>query len=674
MSYARLTQLEPRDGLAGIGERLRQEITTSGGGESQLDAAAAALLAAADLPGSRLEQAWRESRGALLRLLARLVVHAPFLAPVLAAQPQWLLDLTGDDLARPRGAETYRAELEEELAASSETQAPQILRRFKYRSLVRITARELSPELIPDSREPEVLAEISALADVLLQAALRLADQRTRERFGLPAGSGEVAEFVILGLGKLGAAELNYSSDVDLVYVFEAAGGGTLAEKVAPVEYYTRLAQELGRIVAAQGPDGFLYRVDLELRPEGKQGALVIADSAFLQYYDTWAATWEKAAAMKARPVAGDLAFGWRLIRSLGPMLYRTSVDYDSIAAITDLKNLTAAAYTDPDAFDIKRGSGGIRDVETIAQALQLVHGGQIPQVRRRGTEAALQGLAEVGVLQRGDADALLAAYRFLRRLEHRVQMIGERQTHSFPAAPEERAQLGRSLGYHKDPAVQLEQALAQHRATVEELLRRLFPEDTADRIMGFFASRIPDLLAHSAGRDAMQELAAHFAREIEGGPNPQRGLNNLERFTAGIGHRRFYYELLLDRPELVPRLATLFATSEHLSSYLATYPRLIEPIFEDPTVLLLDRPQLEANFAALSRQLAAEHGGSDSETQLDTLRLFHHRELVNVGLLDIVGEVSRREAETALTDIAEVCLDHALALAHEQLAQRPVP
>ena len=613
----------------------------------------------------------------LARVLSSLLVHAPFFGPMLRQRPAWLLELAATDLSRPCSAAEMRQQLSLVLEAV-EDDAGERLRHFKYRQLARITVRELSTDLVPDVLEPEILGEISALADTLLEAALHLADQRLRARLGLASAAEALQGFVVLGLGKLGAGELNYSSDVDLIYVFdgdaapEALG---LGDRLAPVEYFTRLAQELGKLVSVQAADGFLYRIDIELRPEGKQGPLVIAGSAFVQYYDTWAATWERAAAMKARPVAGDSALGWKVIRALAPMLYRSSVDYESIAAIHDLKSRSAEVRAEAEVFDVKYGRGGIRDVETIAQALQLVHGGQMPQVRQRSTEAAIQALEGVGVLDPSDAASLRAAYRFLRRLEHRIQMYAERQTYVLPSAADDLERLARSFGWSgDDPALQLRSTLGQHRDAVSELMRRLFPEDTADRVMSFFASRMPGLLANTPTRDAMSELADHFAREIEGGPNPQRALNNLERFIAGVGHRRSYYELLLDRPELVPRLATLFATSEHLSGYLATYPRLIEPIFNDPNVLLLTREQLGRNFDDLEKELIAESGGADTETQLDTLRLFHHRELVNVGLLDLVDKVTRSEAETALTEIAEVCLERALGVARRQLAQRPLP
>ena len=246
----------------------------------------------------------------------------------------------------------------------------------------------------------------------------------------------------MLGLGKLGSEELNYSSDVDLVYVFEAKPAAGVVHggpsELGPLEYFTRLAHEFGRRVASPSPEGFLYRVDLGLRPEGDRGPLVAPSDWLAVYCDSWAATWEQAAWMKARPVAGDLGFGWDVVRSLAPALYRSTMDYAGVEGIKSMKRRIERELLRPgEDFNVKLGPGGIRDVEFVVQALQLLHGGRILQVRERSTQRALTSLAECGVLEREQAEGLLASYRFLRRVENRLQMREERQTHRIPSQPE---------------------------------------------------------------------------------------------------------------------------------------------------------------------------------------------------------------------------------------------
>lgn len=441
---------------------------------------------------------------------------------------------------------------------------------------------------------------------------------------------------------------------------------------MTPSIYFTRLAQEFGQLVTRRTGEGFLYRVDLELRPEGAAGALVISTAAFVDYYEHWAAVWERAAAMKARPVAGDLALGWRVIRALAPILYRSSVDYKTVAAIHELKDKVESARANSETFDVKVGHGGIRDVETVAQTLQLLHGGRIRQIRGSSTETTLEALAETGVLPRPEADDLLAAYRFLRRTENRLQMVGEQQTQRLPKDEVGLASLAAGLGLADTPA--LLATLDTHRTRVREILDRIFPE-LRERILDLFVRRSPKLLVQSVGSTMLETLATQFAHAIEASSSPEPAFNNLEHFIEGVGVRRSYYELLLDRPELVPRLVAMFASSEFLSSYLATNPDLIEPIFNDPSVLLLSRAELDAEYETILGELRRRREGEDDlEVQLAALRLFHHRELVNIGLLDIGGKITFVEAETALTDLAEVCLHHGLDLARDQLARRAAP
>ena len=683
MSEAGLREIEGALGVSGLAAAVAEALAEAPDPPGAALRAAEVLGAAARSHAARLAAACARRPDAPGRILRAVCGVAPFLARFLTGHPEWLLALLEDDLAAPRSADDYARRLDEAMQDVAPGAEAGALRLFKYLELARIAVRDASPELVPEARAGETLRELSHLADALLARAFACAAARLAARLGearwRSAGADYALRLAVLGLGKLGGEELNFSSDVDLVYVFESPGPEQLdlrdgPDGMAPEEYAARLAAEFGRLVGEATADGFLYRIDLDLRPEGAQSPLVVSSDALAAYYDGWAAMWEKAAFTKARPVAGDLRFGWRLVRHVHPMIYRSAMDFEAVDSIKEMKARVEREHGGSgDAFDVKLGSGGIRDVEFVAQALQLLHGGRIPQVRGRSTQEALGALAEAGCLPGGEADALLASYRFLRRLENRLQMEGERQVHRLPPPGSARERIARALGFGGSggPAA-FERALEGHRRRVRELFERLFSEEGEERILALFARGAPRLLHVPAARAMIEDLARHFAREIEASADPTLALNNLDRFIQGIGTRSFYYGLLLDRPELVPRLAALFGTSKYLSNLISSHPDLIEPVFSDPEVLLLPRADLERDLAAIRERLEADAERDPADRALAAMRLFQHRQLVNVGLLDLAGKVERREAERALSEIAEVCLEAALALAREQLRGGP--
>ncbi|RIK92962.1 MAG: hypothetical protein DCC71_24305, partial [Proteobacteria bacterium] len=602
---------------------------------------------------------------------------APFLAPFLARHPDWLAALAADDLAAPLAREPLEAALDAALAEAGDDGAERALRRFKYRWLARIVLRDTA---LPLARSGETLADLSLLAELLLGRAVAIALRRNTAKLGPPrwrdaAGRERDAAFCALGLGKLGGEELNFSSDVDLVYVYEAvADAASGPQERAPLDWFGRLAQEIQQLVGAETEDRFLYRIDLDLRPEGDRGPLAISDAMLAEYYENAADHWEKVAFMKARPVAGDLELGWRTVREIHPMVYRAAMDTAGVRRIRSWKQRVGEVRgSGGDGFDVKLDPGGIRDVEFVAQAFQLLHGGRIPQLRDRSAQRALARLAEVKILPSADVERLLAAYRFLRRVENRLQMEDERQVHALPKRPDALARLARAMGHLGDDATAaFLAALETERAAVRAFDEAFALESGAESLIGLFARHQPRLVASPETRPLMEALAARFAQEIEASPDPVLATNNLDRFVEAVGSRRFYYELLLDRPELVGRLTALFAGSRFLSALLAKNPRLIEPLFADPNVLLLSRDELRADLAAIRAEL--QPAEADFESDLEALRLFHHRHVANVGLLDMDEKITRAECEGALTDVAEVTLEAALGVAQREVARRRPP
>jgi glutamate-ammonia-ligase adenylyltransferase len=648
------------------------------------------LLDATDADGSALGARIGEQIDALegdpaetlARILLALCGVAPFFVRILERHTEWVLEWLDDDLSQPRQRDDLAARLARQLDGAPDPS--QALRDFKYFELARLTIRDCCDAWVPLEESAITLSEISQLADVILDSGLRVAEQEVRAALGPPhwrtqAGEDVELSFCVLGLGKLGSEELNYSSDVDLIYVHTTPPGplslsdddsGEYASQ-APIPYFTRLAQAFGKLMSASTADGFLYRVDLDLRPDGAQGALVVGDESLATYYEAWADTWERAAFMKARPVAGDLELGWSAIRQVDPMIYQSGMDFSTVEGIRGLKAKVEEAHgRAAKGWNVKIDSGGIRDVEFLAQAMQLLHGGRIRQVRARSTQRALLYLAEVGLLPKEEVLRLLSAYRFLRRVENRIQMHGERQIHRVPNEGPALDRLARAVGFVGEyAAADFVETLEAHRASVRTLFGSSCAESGRERILELFTRNVPYLLELPSTRHMIEALAEEFARNIDESSDGERSLNNLDRFIQSIGSRRFYYELLLDRPELVPRLTGLFESSKYLSSYLASHPTLIEPVFADPNVLLLTRQQLESDLRnAMVGPDEAEEMPAD-ERALDGLRIFQHRQLLNVGLLDISEKITRADAEHSLTEIAEVCLDGALALASRQLA-----
>lgn len=632
-----------------------------------------------DAAGPALDAAIAAHSAGVARVLASLCGVAPFLATIAGRHPAWLAALAADDLALPLDATALASDLDAALAEVGDDGALRALRRAKYRALARIVVRDTT---LPLARSGETLAELTVLAEVLLDRALAIALARTTERFGPPRWRGQGGEpadarFAVLGLGKLGGEELNFSSDVDLIYVYEhvvdAANG---PQERAPLDWFLRLGQELQALVASETEDRFLYRIDLDLRPEGPAGPMAISDAMLAEYYENAADHWEKVAFMKARPVAGDLELGWRVVRQIHPMIYRAAMDTEGVARIRSWKRRvsTEKRGASDDGFDVKLDSGGIRDVEFIAQALQLLHGGRIPQLRDRSTQRAIARLAEVKLLPAETAAGLLDAYRFLRRLENRIQMEDERQVHELPRPPAALRRIARAMGFGgDDPVALFSAALAERRRVVADFDAAFSVETSGEAIVALFERQQPQLLANPESRPLMEALAARFAREIEASSDPALATNNLDRFVAAVGSRRFYYELLMDRPELVDRLVALFAGSRFLSALLAKHPRLIEPLFADPELLLFSRDALRADLAALRASLGPLEP-PDFERDLDALRLFHHRQVLNVGLLDIDERIPRAACESALTELAEVTLEAALAVARREVLRARAP
>ncbi|MEO8161100.1 MAG: glutamine-synthetase adenylyltransferase, partial [Arenimonas sp.] len=391
--------------------------------------------------------------GALRERLARLAIASDFAIETLVRQPGLLATLDAPALPPPV------------LLAGADADWPGQLRRWRAAESTRLVWRDLDGT----DRVEDTLAGSTRIAEQALAGALAAVEGAVRERHGvLRDASGGVVSLVVFGLGKLGGGELNFSSDIDLIYAFAEHGHSDGARPLAAEEYFTRIGQRLAQLLGDVTADGFSHRVDLRLRPFGASGRLALSFAAMEQYYQREGRDWERYAWIKARPVAGDIAAGETLLTALRPFVYRRYLDYGALDGLREMKAMIDAEVQRRElAEDLKLGPGGIREVEFLVQALQLIRGGREAPLRQRALLPALAALAEGGHLPAATAARLADAYRFLRRLENRVQMFADHQVHALPEDPARRLRIARALG-HAD-AAQLQVQLDAERAVVAE-------------------------------------------------------------------------------------------------------------------------------------------------------------------------------------------------------------
>jgi glutamate-ammonia-ligase adenylyltransferase len=689
---------------------------------------------AASLSRTFLFSLFRESPK-VPQLLLTILGSSQFLADLLIRHPQllsWLLE--PGLLRRPKG----RRALDEELRAMLRPAATparrwQTLRVFKARETLRIGIQDLLGNLDLAG----VTEELAHLAEVVLDAALGLCWEELVRRHGQPRhpagpepepepGDGPMAptRFAIIGMGKLGGAELNFSSDIDLLFVYTAEGetagisgpGGEVLGRLPNAEFFRKLGELLGKGVGEITPDGHLFRVDMRLRPGGRAGGLVASLRASEVYYEAYGQTWERQALIKARPVAGDADLGRAFLAMVVPFVYRQHLDHAAVAEIAAMRDRIAlnVAADRRGERNVKLGPGGIRDIEFVVQAFQLVYGGRAPWVREPNTLRALHRIAEAGLLPRGDYAALVEAYTFLRTLEHRIQILHQVQTHVVPEDPRALRALARRMGYRQgedapgrgageDEGEQLLRDFRRHAAAVRRISSEILAppaegqeEAAADPLALFFETDLPpeavaEPLAAAGVREpgraarhlldlregpplqnvaprsrrALGRLAPALLRALGAAPDPDMALQNFERFVNAAPARDTVLELLAADFALLERLVRLFGTSEFLAASFARYPECLE-MLADPEAVT--RPRTRGELAAGLREALRRAAGAAA---WDPLRRFKRMEEVRAGLRDVWGEADQAATARTLTALAEACVAAATELAAEDLAPR---
>ncbi len=557
------------------------------------------------------------------------------------------------------------------------------LRSTYRRRLLAIAAADLTGE-IDVARTAHDLADLAAAT---LEAALAIA------RGELPEDAPR-CRLAVIAMGKAGGLELNYSSDVDVMFVAEAMAG---EDETAALATATRLAASLMRICSTSTAEGEIWPVDAGLRPEGRQGALVRTLASYTAYYERWASTWEFQALLKARPAAGDPTLGAAFVDAVTPMIWSAVDRPDFVVDVQAMRRRVEENVPAKEAErQLKLGRGGLRDVEFAVQLLQLVHGRSDIFVRSPTTLLALEQLSTRGYVGRDDAAELDRAYRFLRTLEHRIQLVRLRRTHTVPEDPVELRRLARSMGHHEQPVDQLNAEWRKHRHEVRRLHEKLFYRPLLDAVARLDASearltpeaalvrlealgyadpqaalRHLDALTSGVSRRAaiqrtlLPVMLAWFAEQ----PDPDAGLLGFRRVSDALGTTPWYLRLLRDDSLVAERMARVLAVSRYATDLLLRAPEAVRLLGDDSEL----RPRAASAVAA--EMLAAVGRYEDPGEAAIAVRAIRRRELFRVSAADLVGLLDVDSVGAALSDIAAATLQGGLAAATRAVeAQRGSP
>ncbi len=668
---------------------------------SEQFAAAAPMLADPDMAMNNLERFVATSRNpmATAALFERDPDALPNLLQIFSTS-QHLSDLLVVDqeaydlLRMTEGQPVARAALVEELvnevrALGNSSEVMASLRRYKRRETLRIAYGDV----VRNQPVETVTRQISYLADAIVEAALDFAQRYLLEQYGTPLrADGERSRFVVLGLGKLGGVELNYSSDIDLVFLYEQDGQTDARRVVSNQEYFERLAKEVIRLLTEPTELGAAYRVDLRLRPEGAHSPLSLGFDGTLSYYDVKGRTWERQAFIKARPIAGDCDLGFELLARLEPWIYRK---YLSLADITGIKSLKRRIEQrvegeGGDLRNVKTGHGGIRDIEFVIQFLQLLNGGALPEVRTGNTLEAIASLEKAGSLTPDERAKLEDNYSMLRKIEHRLQMMFDLQTHLLPSDPIELAKLAVRMGYtgtrHASPLDAFQKDYArrtkQNREMLDHLLHNAFPGDAAAEPEVDLVNDPdppPEQIAEVLGRYPFEDIPAayqnlmalatekirflstrrcrHFLAAIAPRllaaiaktPEPDTTLVNLSRVSDSLGGKAALWELLSTNQPSLNLYVTLCAACPYLAGILTSNPGMIDELMD--SLLVRHLPTL----AILEEALTDLCKGAENIDPI--LHSFKNAQHLRVGVRDVLGKDDIRSTHAALADIAEACL-----------------
>ncbi len=595
--------------------------------------------------------------------------YSRYARQLVAARPE-----LGEELERAKDAGWTREAMQAFLRArggGEEGVLHSALRMLRQGVLLRTMARDLSGRADLD----EVCGTMSALAEVAIDTALA--------HFGRQ-------DLVVVGMGKLGGGELNVSSDVDLVFLYSEE-----EDAVSSLEFFTRLGRRLIAALDERTADGFVFRIDMRLRPWGDSGALATSFDALEEYFVTQGREWERYAWIKARAL-GSEGENEALAAIVRPFVYRKYLDYGAFAAMRELHAQIREEVARRELSDqIKLGPGGIREIEFIAQVFQLIRGGRDPALQIRPTLAVLALLAQKKLLPDAACEELSEAYVFLRRLEHRLQYLDDAQTHELPEGTEDRSLVARAMGFDSWDAFRA--VLEAHRARVSSQFEQVFSveevpkhalaalwtdsEKTETRLaqLGFrdagaTAARLAAVRSGAryaglpqASRARFDALIPRIIEESAAREDPDLALARCLEFMETVSRRAAYLALLDEHPAALERLAQLLGASSWAAEYLNRHPIVLDELLDARS--LFARPDWNAFARELRRQLAAREG--DEERQMDWLREAHHAQVFRLLAQDLSGVLGVERLADDLSDLADVTLQVTLELCWTQLRVR---
>ena len=589
--------------------------------------------------------------------------------------------------------------------AQTDEELGRALRRQRTRQQVRIIWRDLTrqADLI------ETCRDLSDMADASIDQAYRWLYERHCQQFGTPIGhrSGEPQPMVILGMGKLGAVELNLSSDIDLIFAYPE-GGETVGAKrpLDNQEFFIRLGQRLIKALDPMTVDGFVFRVDMRLRPYGSSGALVLSFNALEQYYQDQGRDWERYAMIKARVVAGDQVMGAQLLEMLRPFVYRRYLDFSAIEALRTMKQLIQQEVRRKGMADnIKLGAGGIREVEFIAQAFQLIHGGRDLSLQQRPLLKVLSILEGQGYLPTAVVNELREGYEFLRYTEHAIQAIADRQTQMLPDGEQDQARIAFMMGF--DTWVQFHEQLMAWRGRIDWHFRQVIADpdeeedlDEGELIVGGewlpLWEEVQDDAAACAqleeagfvdapkalkqlanlrsspqlramqrlGRERLDAFIPRLLAQAVEHANPDLVLERVLPLVEAVARRSAYLVLLTENPDALRRLLTLCAASPWIAEQITRFPLLLDELLNEGRLF---KPPLAPELAAELRERLTRIPEDDLEQQMEALRNFKLAHRLRVAASEIAGSLPLMKVSDYLTWLAEAILEQVLALAWRQ-------
>lgn len=615
-----------------------------------------------------------------IEVIARLFAYSQFLADYITSNPSSLSRALKDPYIvidkqkiLSEAYNKYTPFQNEERPSIYKQEAMKLLREIKKEYLLFITLKDISGITSLN----ECMSELSILSEAIIELALDMSSAIMRRKFGFLRENA----FSLIGMGKLGAGELNYSSDIDIITVYrseESISTGILNpfgirhNKISSHEYFCTLIEILTNLLQSPTEDGIAYRVDLRLRPNGQKGAPSLSLDSYRSYYEAWGKTWERMALIRARPIAGDSLLGERFIHTIEPFVWKRSMDYNDIEEVRELKKRIDAIS---DMNDIKRGYGGIREIEFFIHTFQLLYGGERKKLRKGSLITVLKELLQEGFLPRDDIRTLSESYIFLRRIEHILQMKDDMQIYALPAMPEELEVLSRKMNFEDKAAFTAD--LRLKRLKVRDMYNSLLGgTDATQEIILSLRDELPegailDYLSfkgfqnpHSAHkninaildqistgktlreRNLLRKMVPTFLEQIVKSVNKDRALGMLVSFIRKIGNHESYIDLLLQRNDTRQILVETFSSSTYLTRLLLSLENL-ECIFE--------YPDIRTDYHSLLKRLVSSLDRSTDP--LNIMREFKFIEELKTGMLFLKGFIDIYGLSQAMSMLAETII-----------------